>query len=292
MRIGQIPLGGGAPLVLFSGLNVIETEEATLACARELRDLAERHGLPLVFKASYDKANRSSVDAYRGPGLDAGVRILDRVRRETGLPVMTDVHEPGQAKIAAQAADCLQIPAFLCRQTDLVAACARTGLPVNFKKGQFVAPEDMGLALEKVRRFGGGGAFVTERGTTFGYRQLVVDMRALVTLRTFAPVCFDATHAVQHPGAEGNASGGDRRFVAPLARAAVATGIDGLFVEVHPDPENAPCDGPSQIDFAALDCLLGEVVALRRALDAPPEARGALEGSSSPPAGDPSPGRG
>ncbi len=266
IRIGDVRVGGGAPLVLISGLNVIESEEATLEAARTVRALGERHGLPVVFKASYDKANRSSVDAYRGPGLDEGIRILDRVKQETGLPVTTDVHEPEQAKLAAEVADCLQVPAFLCRQTDLVAACAATGLPVNFKKGQFMAPRDLCLAVEKARRFGSGGAFVTERGTGFGHNDLVVDMRGLVLMREFAPVCFDATHAVQHPGAGARASGGDRRMVAPLARAAVATGIDALFVEAHPQPEQAPCDGPSQIDFAALDRLLGEVVRLDRAL--------------------------
>jgi 2-dehydro-3-deoxyphosphooctonate aldolase (KDO 8-P synthase) len=266
MRIGGIPLGEGTPLVLIAGLNVIETESATLACAAEIQTIARRHELPLVFKASYDKANRSSVDSYRGPGLDAGIRILDRVKREHGLPILTDVHELGQVKIAAEVADCLQIPAFLCRQTDLIAGCAQTGLPVNIKKGQFMAPEDMQLAVEKARRFGSGGVFVTERGACFGYHQLVVDLRGLVTMRGFAPICFDATHAVQQPGAAGKASGGDRRFVAPLARAAVAVGLDALFVEAHPDPASAPCDGPSQIDFDTLDRLLSDVVAIDRAL--------------------------
>jgi 2-dehydro-3-deoxyphosphooctonate aldolase (KDO 8-P synthase) len=266
MRIGGIPLGEGAPLVLISGLNVIESEQATLECAAVLSERAARHGLPLVFKASYDKANRSSVDSYRGPGLDAGIRILDRVKRELRLPILTDVHDVGQVKIAAEVADCLQIPAFLCRQTDLIVACAQTGLPVNVKKGQFMAPEDMRLAVEKARRFGSGGAFVTERGTSFGYHQLVVDMRGLVSMRAFAPICFDATHAVQQPGSTGNASGGDRSLVAPLARAAAAVGIDALFVEAHPDPERAPCDGPSQIDFDTLDRLLAEVVAIEGAL--------------------------
>ncbi|MBW2372184.1 MAG: 3-deoxy-8-phosphooctulonate synthase [Deltaproteobacteria bacterium] len=266
MEIGGIPLGEGAPLVLIAGLNVIETEEATLDVAARLRSLAEAHGLPLIFKASYDKANRSSVDSYRGPGLDAGVRILDRVKRELGLPILTDVHDPAQVKVAAGVADALQIPAFLSRQTDLIAASAQTGLPVNLKKGQFMAPSDVALAVQKVARFGSGGVFVTERGTTFGYNQLVVDMRGLVQMRQLAPVCFDATHAVQHPGAGDEASGGDRRFVAPLARAAVAVGIDSLFVEAHPDPENAPCDGPSQVDFETLDRLLGEITTIERAL--------------------------
>jgi 2-dehydro-3-deoxyphosphooctonate aldolase (KDO 8-P synthase) len=265
MEIGGVPLGDGSPLVLIAGLNVIETEAGALDAAARLRDLAEAHRLPLVFKASFDKANRSSFRSPRGPGLDEGLRILARVKRELELPLTTDVHEPGQAKLVAEVADCLQIPAFLCRQTDLVAACAATGLPLNVKKGQFVAPQDMRLVVEKARQFGAGGVLVTERGATFGYNDLVVDMRSLVTMRAFAPVCFDATHAVQHPGAGDDASDGDREMVAPLARAAVAVGVDALFVEVHPEPERAPCDGPSQIDFAALGRLLDQVEALERA---------------------------
>jgi 2-dehydro-3-deoxyphosphooctonate aldolase (KDO 8-P synthase) len=265
MRIGDIPLGDASPLVLIAGLNVIETEAGTLAAARTIRDLAERHGLPLVFKASVDKANRSHLGSYRGPGFDEGLRILARVKGELGLPLLTDVHEPGQAKPAAEVVDCLQIPAFLCRQTDLLMACAATGLPVNIKKGQFMAPRDMRHAVEKVLTGGAAGAFVTERGTTFGHNDLVVDFRGLVQMRAFAPVCFDATHSVQEPGAGETASHGDRTLVAPLARAAVALGIDALFVEAHPNPEKAPCDGPSQIDFATLDALLREVRAIDRA---------------------------
>jgi len=267
MQIASIPVGDGAPLVLIAGLNVIEKDRETLECATRLQALAEKHGMPLVFKASFDKANRSRVSAYRGPGTD-GLRVLGSVRRETGLPVLTDVHEVWQAKPAAEVADCIQIPAFLCRQTDLVKACAGTGLPVNIKKGQFVAPLDVRHAVDKVRAFGTGGVMVTERGASFGYNNLVADMRGLVQMREFAPVAFDATHAVQYPGSADGSSGGDRRFVAPLARAAVATGVDALFVEVHPDPERAPCDGPSQIDFAALDDLVGEVSAIERALRA------------------------
>ncbi len=266
MKIASIRLGDGAPLVLISGLNVIETEATTLAAAETLRDLAERHRLPLIFKASFDKANRSSFRSYRGPGIDEGLRTLARVKREFGLPVTTDVHEPGQAKLAAEVVDCLQIPAFLCRQTDLVAACAATGLPMNFKKAQFLSPDDMRLAVEKARHFGAPAAFVTERGMSFGYQDLVVDYRGMERMRRFAPVCFDATHAAQYPGAGQDASGGDRAMVAPLARAAVAVGIDALFVEAHPDPECAPCDGPSQIDFASLDRLLTQVVAIDRCL--------------------------
>jgi 2-dehydro-3-deoxyphosphooctonate aldolase (KDO 8-P synthase) len=257
IRIGGVGIGSGAPLALIAGLNVIESEEATLGAARAIAAAAAQHGFPFVFKASVDKANRSSLASYRGPGFDEGLRILARVRRELGVPVLSDVHEPAQAKQAAQVVDCLQVPAFLCRQTDLLLACAATGLPVNLKKGQFMAPDDMRLAVEKIAA-GGSRAFVTERGSSFGYRELVVDMRGLVRMRGFAPVCFDATHAVQRPGAEGEASGGERELVAPLARAAVAVGIDALFVEVHPEPERAPCDGPSQIDYAALEALLAD----------------------------------
>lgn len=264
MRIGDIPLGDGSPLVLIAGLNVVETEAGTLAAAAAIRDLAERHGFPLVFKASVDKANRTHLGSYRGPGFDEGLRILGRVKAQHGLPLLTDVHEPGQAKQASEIVDCLQVPAFLCRQTDLLLACAATGLPVNVKKGQFMAPDDMRHAVEKVSSGGSGGAFVTERGTSFGYNDLVVDFRGLVAMRAFAPVCFDATHSVQQPGAAGTASDGDRRMVAPLARAAVALGLDALFVEAHPRPDAAPCDGPIQIDFAALDALLREVRAVDR----------------------------
>ncbi len=256
IRIGDVALGGGAPLVLIAGLNVIEDEAATLTAARALQQLARRHAVPLVFKASFDKANRSSASSYRGPGLESGLRILAHVKRETGLPLTTDVHEPSQAARAAEVVDALQIPAFLCRQTDLVAACAATGRPLNFKKGQFVAPEDMRFAVEKARHFGAREVCVTERGTGFGHRDLVVDYRGLVRMRAFAPVCFDATHCAQQPGAGEGRSSGDRSLVAPLARAAVAVGVDALFVEVHPDPDRAPCDPRCQITLDALDALL------------------------------------
>jgi len=271
MQIGGIRIGGGAPLALISGLNVLETAEGALECAHALREVAVRHGVPLVFKASFDKANRSSRHSYRGPGLDEGLRTLARVKDETGLPVLTDVHEPGQAKLVADVVDCLQVPAFLCRQTDLIAACAHTGRPVNLKKGQFMDPASMAHAVEKARTFGAEGVLVTERGTTFGYHDLVVDMRGLAVLRSLSPVCFDATHAVQHPGAEGGAaSGGDRRFVWPLARAAAAVGIDALFVEVHPDPSRAPCDGACQVRVAELDRMLPALLAIDAAARAEP----------------------
>jgi len=266
MQIRDVPVGGDAPLVLISGLNVLETQDAALACAEAVQAIAERHAFPVVFKASFDKANRSSRNSYRGPGLDEGLRILDRVKRATGLPITTDVHEPGQAKLVAEVADLLQIPSFLSRQTELVAACAGTGKPVNIKKGQFMAPSDIAHAVDKAKSFGGGGVMVTERGTTFGYHDLVVDMRGLFEMREYAPVCLDATHAVQHPGAGAQASSGDRSYVAPLARAAVALGIDALFVETHPDPDNAPCDGACQILLEDLDRLLVELAAIRSAL--------------------------
>jgi len=266
MLVRDIPLGGGAPLVLISGLNVLESLDGALACAESVAESARRHALPAIFKASYDKANRSSLSSYRGPGLDEGLRMLEEVRAATDLPVTTDVHEPGQAKLVAEVADLLQIPAFLSRQTDIVHACAATGRPLNIKKGQFMAPDDVAHAVAKARHFGAPGTLVTERGTSFGYHNLVVDMRGLVEMREVAPVCLDATHAVQHPGAGATASGGDRRYVAPLARAAVALGIDALFVEIHPDPANAPCDGACQIRPEELDAMLDEVVAIRDAL--------------------------
>jgi 2-dehydro-3-deoxyphosphooctonate aldolase (KDO 8-P synthase) len=281
MRIGEVRLGDGAPLALVSGLNALESLEGALECAHALRALAARHGLALIFKASFDKANRSSAGSYRGPGLEEGLRMLERVKRETGLPILTDVHEPAQAKPAAEVADCLQIPAFLARQTDLVAACAATGRALNLKKAPFMAPEDLELALAKARHFGARDVMLTERGTSFGYRDLVVDLRALVRLRRAAPVCFDATHSVQRPGAGASASSGDRSLVAPLARAAVALGIDALFVEVHPDPDRAPCDPLCQIRIEDLDRLLVQVRAIEAALRSDPGAPG--QGPGQPP---------
>ena len=266
MHIGGVPIGGGAPLAWISGLNVLESSDAAVACAEALRALAERRGLPLVFKAAFDKANRTHGDAYRGPGIVAGLEMLARVKNETGLALMTDVHEPAQAAAAAEVVDCLQIPAFLVRQTDLIAACAATGRPLNLKRGQFIAPAEMRYAVDKAEALGATGVLVTERGSSFGFNDLVVDMRGLVTLAEFGPICFDATHAAQRPGAAGGASGGDRRMVAPLARAAVATGVDALFVETHPKPDAAPCDAACQLGFDALEALVVEACAIRAAL--------------------------
>jgi len=268
VQIDRVAIGGGAPLALIAGLNVLEGEAQAIDCAKRLMAISERRRMPLVFKASFDKANRTRADAYRGPGIDSGLESLAAVKRATGLPLLTDVHEPAQAERAAAVVDCLQIPAMLCRQTDLLAACGATGKPVNLKKGQFVAPADLRHAVDKLDTFGARGVLVTERGSSFGFNDLVVDMRGLVQMRAYAPVCFDATHSVQYPGRANGASGGDRRFVAPLARAAVAVGIDALFVEVHPDPQQAPVDGPSQIDFDAFDRLLSEVATIDAALRA------------------------
>ncbi len=264
MHIGNVAIGHGAPLALIGGINVVEDEATTLEAAEAIAESAAQNDLPLVFKASFDKANRTRVDAFRGPGIEEGLEILSRVKKSTGLPLITDVHECWQAAPTSEVVDCLQVPAFLCRQTDLLAACAATGLPVNVKKGQFIAPANMAAIVEKLAHFGCRDVMLTERGAQFGYHELVVDMASLLEMRAFAPVCFDATHAVQQPGARDGASGGRREHVAPLARAAAAVGIDALFIEAHRDPESAPCDGPSQIDFEALDRLLAEV----RAVDA------------------------
>jgi len=243
-----IVFGDGAPLALIAGACVIENEEHVHFLAREI----SRRAGPFVFKASFDKANRSSVTSYRGPGLKEGLRILGGLKR-AGFAILTDIHEPAQAEPAAEVADILQIPAFLCRQTDLLVAAGRTGRIVNIKKGQFLAPEDMRLAAEKVLSTGNAKILLTERGTTFGYHNLVVDMRGLVTLRSFGwPVVFDATHSVQLPGAGGAASSGQPQFIEPLARAATAVGIDGIFVEVHEAPERALSDGPNALRLELL----------------------------------------
>jgi 2-dehydro-3-deoxyphosphooctonate aldolase (KDO 8-P synthase) len=266
--IGGHPVGDGERLLLIAGPCVMEGEAHALAHARRVKALAEKHGLPVIFKASFDKANRTSGKSFRGPGLEAGLAAFQAVKRETGMPCLTDIHESWQAEPAGKVVDVLQIPAFLCRQTDLVLACARhaTG-GVNVKKGQFVAPRDMRHAVAKCREAGNENVLLTERGVTFGYGNLVVDMRGLVQMRELgAPVCMDATHSVQMPGGAGDTTGGDRGFVAPLARAAAAVGIDALFMEVHEDPAQAKSDGPNSLDFDMADALLRDVLAIRRAL--------------------------
>jgi 2-dehydro-3-deoxyphosphooctonate aldolase (KDO 8-P synthase) len=274
IRIAEgLSAGGGAPLLLIAGPDVIESEAHALLLARALAGIARERGIGLVFKASFDKANRTSAESFRGPGLAEGLRVLDLVKRETGLPVTTDFHVPDQAAALAPVVDLLQVPAFLCRQTDMLVAAGRTGRAVNVKKGQFVSPADMAHAVAKVRSGGGRAVMLTERGTTFGYNTLVVDFRSIERMRAFGvPVCFDATHSVQIPGGLGAASGGEREFIPVLARAAVAVGVDALFFEVHDDPSRAPCDGPNQLPLAEFPALLDGLLRLdreRRALAAP-----------------------
>jgi 2-dehydro-3-deoxyphosphooctonate aldolase (KDO 8-P synthase) len=235
--------------------------------AQRLKDITGPLGIPVIFKASYDKANRSSLGSYRGPGIDQGLEILAGVKARHGLPILTDVHEPGQVEKAAQVADVLQIPAFLCRQTDLVVEAARSGRIVNVKKGQFMAPWDMRNVVEKLRASGAAAVTLTERGASFGYNNLVVDFRGLAIMRSLGtPVVFDATHSVQLPGGEGTRSGGERQYVAGLARAAVAFGVDALFMEVHEDPDRAPSDGATMLPIAELARLLEDVQAIRAAV--------------------------
>ena len=271
--IGPVTIGGGAPLALIGGPCAIESEKHAVMVAERLRRITEAARVPFVYKSSYDKANRSSLDSYRGPGLTEGLRILRRVKAETGLPVLSDVHDVSEVEPAAEVLDVLQVPAFLCRQTDLLLACGRTGKPVNVKKGQFVAPRDMVNVVGKIRSTGNEGILLTERGTSFGYNNLVVDFRGLPIMRdTGYPVVFDATHSVQLPGGAGNRSGGERQYVPALARAAVAVGIDGLFMEMHEDPDRTMpdgrplSDGPNMLRLADLPRLLDEIRAISAGL--------------------------
>jgi 2-dehydro-3-deoxyphosphooctonate aldolase (KDO 8-P synthase) len=261
----SVSIGGGAPLALIAGPCVIESEPHVHFLAGAIAEIAARFGMPYIFKASFDKANRSSVASYRGPGLAEGLRILKNVR-DRGVPVLTDIHEPAQAEPAAAAADILQIPAFLCRQTDLLVAAGRTGRAVNVKKGQFVSPYDIRLAAEKIASTGNPRVLLTERGSSFGYNNLVVDMRGLVIMRGFGyPVVFDATHSVQLPGAAGTASGGQPEFIEPLARAAVAVGVDAVFMEVHEAPERALSDGANAVRLDQLEPLLARLLRIAAA---------------------------
>jgi len=263
LSAGSVNIGGDNPLVLIAGPCVIENKEHTLSLARALQEITARVGVGLVFKASYDKANRTSVKSYRGPGIDEGLKILRAVKEETGLPVVSDVHDVSQVKAAAEVLDIIQIPAFLSRQTDLLVAVGETGCIVNIKKGQFQAPWDMENAIGKVLSTGNEQILLTERGSCFGYNNLVSDMRSLMIMRqTGCPVVFDATHSVQLPGGAGSTSSGQREFVAPLSRAAVATGVDALFWEVHEDPAKALCDGPNSLPLAAVEDLLRQMLAL------------------------------
>jgi 2-dehydro-3-deoxyphosphooctonate aldolase (KDO 8-P synthase) len=266
VRIGAVTIGGGAPLALIGGPCAIENEKHALMVAERLQRVTADAGVPFIYKSSYDKANRSSIHSYRGPGLTEGLRILRKVKDETGLAVLSDVHDVSEVAPAAQVLDVLQVPAFLCRQTDLIVACARSGRPVNVKKGQFVAPRDMVNVVEKVRAAGSEDLLLTERGTSFGYNNLVVDFRGLPIMRAFGyPVIFDATHSVQLPGGQGDRSGGERQYVQALARAAVAVGVDALFMEIHEDPartleDGRPLsDGPNMLRLDDLPRLLDEL---------------------------------
>lgn len=246
---------------LIAGPCVIESEENVMLIAEKVKDIAERLGLDYYFKASFDKANRTSISSYRGPGIDEGLRILQAVKDRYGLKICTDIHEPWQAEKVVEVADILQIPAFLCRQTDLLVAAAKTGKLINVKKAQFLAPWDMGNVVHKLEEAGNKNLMLCERGSTFGYNQLIVDMTGLLEMKKFGyPVIFDATHSVQKPGGKGNCTGGNREYVEPLAKAAIAAGADGLFFEVHPDPDNAKSDGPNMVKLQDFEALLSRVL--------------------------------
>ncbi|MBL4904165.1 MAG: 3-deoxy-8-phosphooctulonate synthase [Desulfocapsa sp.] len=262
-----ILVGSNQPLLLIAGPCALESEELARTVAGKMQEICARLGISYVFKASFDKANRTSLDSYRGPGLEEGLAILSRIRTEMQVPVISDIHDVSQVSPAAEVLDILQIPAFLCRQTDLLVAAARSGKAVNLKKGQFVSPWDMENGVQKLRSAGGKNIMLVERGASFGYNNLVVDMRSLPVMRSFdCPVIFDATHSVQLPGGSGTSSGGQREFIAPLSRAAVAAGIDGLFMEVHPDPDKALCDGPNSMPLDGIEHLLIQLLRVREAV--------------------------
>jgi 2-dehydro-3-deoxyphosphooctonate aldolase (KDO 8-P synthase) len=267
VNVADIKFGDHYPLVLIAGPCVIESESFCLEAAAKIKNIASRLGIPFIFKSSFDKANRLSVGSYRGPGLKKGLAILKKVKTKLKVPILSDVHCVKDMPAAAQVLDIIQIPALLCRQTDLVLAAARTGKVVNIKKGQFLAPWDILPIIKKVESLGNKQILITERGVSFGYNNLVTDLRSLAIMRNFGyPVIYDATHSVQLPGGQGACSGGQKEFVAGLSRAAVAFGCDGLFLEVHPDPKNAPCDGPNMINFKELEDLLKQIKKIRAAL--------------------------
>jgi 2-dehydro-3-deoxyphosphooctonate aldolase (KDO 8-P synthase) len=257
INIGSASIGGGGALLVIAGPCVLEDEDVTFATAKTLKDICDGLDLPLVFKSSFDKANRSSIKSYRGPGMEKGLRMLEDIKSSVGVPVISDIHSPAEAAPAAEVLDALQIPAFLCRQTDIIASAAKTGRPVNVKKGQFLAPRDVKNIIEKFTESGGRDLMLTERGTGFGYNNLVVDFRGLPLMRSFGyPVVFDVTHSLQLPGGEGTSSGGQREFAGPLMRAACAVGVDGLFLETHPDPGRALCDGPNMAPLDEVEGML------------------------------------
>lgn len=278
IQAGSVLLEGGESLFLMAGPCVIESDEHVLQMAKAIQTIAVRAGVPLIFKASFDKANRTSIHSYRGPGLEKGLAALQCVKAETGLPILTDIHEPWQAAPAAKVADVLQIPAFLSRQTDLLLAAGRTGAVVNIKKGQFLSPAEMAHPIEKVRSTGNAKIVLTERGSSFGYNNLVVDMRSLPILRAYGyPVVLDVTHSVQLPGGAGSASGGQPEFIETLARAGVAAGVDGLFLEVHDNPAAALSDGSNALPLGQLEPLLQRLVALDRVVRSFQEERAAAK---------------
>jgi 2-dehydro-3-deoxyphosphooctonate aldolase (KDO 8-P synthase) len=261
VKIASIDMKAGGPLVIIAGPCVIESWETTFNTAAALKDISTELGFPLIFKSSFDKANRTSIDSFRGPGLENGLKILADIKAKLHIPVLSDVHEQDQCKPAAAVLDVLQIPAFLCRQTDLIAAAARTGVAVNIKKGQFVSPHDVINSVKKVYECGNNNVFVTERGSTFGYNNLVVDMRSIPIMQSYGcPVVFDATHSVQLPGGGGDVSSGQRQYVPTLAKAAVAAGCNGVFMEVHPDPDRALSDGPNQVPLAHVRTLIDQLL--------------------------------
>jgi 2-dehydro-3-deoxyphosphooctonate aldolase (KDO 8-P synthase) len=266
VKIGSLKVGNEGRPFFIAGPCVIESEKHCLKMAERLAEYGRRLHIDLVFKASYDKANRTSENSYRGPGMEHGLRILEKCRRVSGLPVLSDVHETGQVRAAAEVLDAIQIPAFLCRQTDLVQAAARTGLCVNLKKGQFLSPQEMRKVLEKALGTGNRNILLTERGTSFGYNNLVVDFRSFVIMRSFKqPVVFDVTHSVQAPGGQGDKSGGDARYIPHLARAGAAIGVDGFFFEVHDDPAAAMSDGPNSLNLKSFPHLIEEILRIRKA---------------------------
>lgn len=263
IAVGGVRIGGGAPLVLIAGPCVIESEAHAMMLAERLKQITADAGVPLIYKASYDKANRSSVESYRGPGVAEGLRVLAQIKSKLGVPILTDVHDASQVEAAAKVADVIQVPAFLSRQTDLLVAAGKSGRVVNLKKGQFLSPWEMKHAVEKVATTGNSNIIVTERGASFGYQNLVVDMRSFPILRGLGyPVVFDVTHSVQLPGGAGKSSGGQPEFIEPLARAGVAAGVDGVFLEVHEEPARALSDGTNALPLGELPALLGKLKSL------------------------------
>jgi len=267
VTVKDIKIGDRNPLVLIAGPCVIESEAVCLDTAKRIKEITARLKIPYIFKSSFDKANRLSVDSYRGPGLKKGLAVLEKVKQKINVPILTDVHCQKDIEAVSEVADIIQIPAFLCRQTDIVVSAARTGKAINIKKGQFLAPWDILPIIKKAESAGNKAIIITERGVSFGYNNLVTDFRALRIMRDFGyPVIYDATHSVQLPGGKGSSSGGQRQFVEGLSRSAIAFGCDGLFLEVHPDPDNAPCDGSNMIDIKTLERLLKQIKKIEQAL--------------------------